>query len=500
MKNILFTSVVDSRLNYSIIDTVIKAENVDSVSMIICQKEQLDKYHQLGECFLRENIAKGKYDKNDLLSLGELEAIDDSVLNYIQPFSLEIFEQQRRFEEYHAFTIPCSYESHYNIYMNNILFWYNFLKKRNITHLFLTSLPHEGYDRIIYHLCKMLGIQVRMIYNSTLPFREYVLEDYNDSVTVLEEEYHRLLEQYKDCSVEEIPLDEEAKGIFDRWSSLDAKAMTPWYMRTDPLKRRFGIRFGQLNLFREWYDILGRGYRKAGMKKNLGFILQEIKDIPLYIKAIGIVYKRWSYARPIWKRTLELNSYYESIAEMPVDGEKYIYFALHYQPEASSNPQGGFYFDQRIPVRILSECVPDDVKIYVKSHPEQLAPFRSKEYYDELAAMRNVRIIKQDCGTFDLIKKSIAVSSLTGTVCWESQFYNIPAILFGHSQKNVTPLAYCVKTKEECRSALGEIQNAPKKVTLKQLKLFTKAMYNTSFGKENWDEKVTEIILDFLRE
>lgn len=497
MKNVLFTGVIESNLNYTIIDRVLKETRVNACYFIVNKKEELPKFEQLGKCFLREDVAQGK---NSLDLFENVEAIDDTILKYMQPFALEIFEQQRRFEEYHAFTIPSSYESHYSIYMNNILFWYNFLKQKQITHFFLTSLPHEGYDRIIYHLAKMLGISVRMIYNSTLPFREYVLEDFNDSVTVLENEYHKLSEQYKDCCVEDIPMEEEAKAIFDRWSSLDAKAMTPWYMRTDPLKRRFGIRFGQLNLFREWYDILSRGYCKAGMKKNLRFILQEIKDIPLYIKTISIVYKRWSYARPIWKRTLQLNAYYESIAEMPVDGEKYIYFALHYQPEASSNPQGGNYFDQKIPVRILSESVPDDVKIYVKSHPEQLAPFRSREYYDELAAMRNVRIIKQECSTYDLIKKSMAVSSLTGTVCWESQFYNIPAILFGHSQKNVTPLAYCVKTKEECKQALIEIQNCPKKVTLKELKLFTKAMYNTSFGKEDRDEKIIEIILDFLSE
>lgn len=495
MKNVLFTGVIESNLSYMIIDRVLKETKVDACYLVVNKKEELPQFQQLGQCFLREDVAQGK---NSLDLFENVEAIDDTILDYMQPFSLEIFEQQRRFEEYHAFTILSSYESHYSIYMNNILFWYNFLKQEHITHLFLTSLPHEGYDMIIYHLCKMLGISVRMIYNSTLPFREYVLEDYNDSVTMLEEEYRKLLVQYKDCEIEDIPLDGEAKSIFDRWSSLDVKAMTPWYMRTNPLKRRFGIRFGQLNLFKEWHEILGSGYRKAGMKKNFEFILQELKDVPLYIKAVGIVYKRWSYARPIWKRTLKLNSYYESIAKMPVEGEKYIYFALHYQPEASSNPQGGNYFDQRIPVRILSECVPDDVKIYVKSHPEQLAPFRSREYYDELAAMRNVRIIKLGCSTYDLIKNSIAVSSLTGTVCWESQFYNIPAIIFGHSQKNVTPLAYCVRTKEECKKALIEIQNCPKKVTLKELKVFTKAMYNTSFGKENRDEKIIDIILDFL--
>lgn len=84
----------------------------------------------------------------------------------------------------------------------------------------------------------------------------------------------------------------------------------------------------------------GQIYAVYDYKMCLQFILECIKRIPDFVRTTFLTVKRWSYARPVWKRTIELNRFYESIAEMPVKDEKYIYFALHYQPEASSNPLG----------------------------------------------------------------------------------------------------------------------------------------------------------------
>lgn len=96
------------------------------------------------------------------------------------------------------------------------------------------------------------------------------------------------------------------------------------------------------------------------------------------------------------------------------------------------------------------------MKVYVKVHPEQLAPLRSKEYYQDIKRIHNVRIIKTECNTYDLIRKAFAVSSLTGTVCWEAQFYGIPAIVLGTH----------IRTWRHCHIMFGHMSNVRRQLLI----------------------------------
>ena len=44
---------------------------------------------------------------------------------------------------------------------------------------------------------------------------------------------------------------------------------------------------------------------------------------------------------------------------------KYIYFALHYEPERTTNPDGGEFHDQAIAIAKLRELVPDNIDIFL---------------------------------------------------------------------------------------------------------------------------------------
>ena len=497
MKNFLLCGINIDFVSVETLNEIKNMNSIDNLYMIVDTPKDNQLFSKLGICYERNEVAQGFFSKDEYSFLGDLEAIDSSLDGYMSPYVIQIFEQQRRYEEYHMFSIASSYENHYHIYMTNLLYWYNFLKKKKISHLFMSSVPHEGFSFVIYLLCKYLNIPTCMVYNSLLPYREYVLGECLDSVSELKREVDKLSLQY---GIEDnVNMDQDAEVLFDNWNSLEPGQMTPWYMREDPLKRRFRIRFGQISLLEAWYDILGRTYRDAGMKRNIRFFLYMIRDSRKYITCIPEIIRRNLYAKPIWKRTLELNEYYDNNAIEPDLNQKYIYFALHYQPEASSNPLGGMFTDQRMAIRMLSNVVNEGTFIYVKSHPEQLAPFRSKQYYDEILSMKNVRLVKQGTSTYELIKNAWAVSSITGTVCWEAQFYHIPAILFGYSQKNVAPLSYEVHTLEECKEAIESIELGVKTTNEKQLRIFTQALWNTSYSISEREEKLVKIITDFIQ-
>lgn len=498
MINLLLPSVMEKSLNRAMIDKALSEIEVDNLYMIVNDKKELHYYENLGTCYLREDIARGIF-TDEQLEPDEFIPLEDKVFEYMNPYVIEILNQQRRFEQRYDFQVSSAWESHYRIFMRNLLFWNSMLERKQITHVFFTRIPHEGYGSIIYHLCKMKNIPVMMEFASLIPGRDYPLTDYMISDKAIGEEYQRLQEVYRDKSAEEIELEGNTREEFAKWASLDPAEMKPAYMKGNKLRQTFRARYGETNLIRVWRGILGKEYEKHGM--GPGFLGASFRKIPELFSAVPATYKQWDYAKPYWKETKEVNAFYESVSGLPKSGEKYIYFALHYQPEATSNPLGGgAYTDQIFPLQILCRSIPKDMRIYVKAHPAQLAFFGGISYYQDMLRMPQVRLMKMECSTYELIKNAFAVASLTGTACWESQFYGVPAILFGYSYKNASPLAYHVRTVKECEQAIRDIQDHKKTATLKDLKLYTMAAHNLSYHIDERDRVFPELIVRLVRE
>ncbi len=494
MLNLLMGLVNEKGLSGSIIQDVKDRVKPDALHLIVGRPEELPIFRAYGECILRDYAAQGSYD--DLQSEDYI-ALEDDVIQYMSRYSTEIMHQQRRFELYPDFQIEPDWDSHYTVYIHNVFYWYNFLIKKKITHVFLSAIPHEGYDCVIYHLSRYLQIPVKIIHSCFIPFRLYPLDDYMIDSPELAGEYSRLLQEYEHCSAEEIPLEGNTADAFARWASLKPDQMVPWYMRKNPFVRRMRQRFYETNIIRIWRGILGEDYVKYG--KSPAFLKAAFCKLPKLMRMIPVAWKRWRFVRPAKKLSIEYREYYQSLAGEPVEGEKYIYFPLQYQPEATSNPMGGgMYADQMIPLRILSKALPDDVKIYAKTHPEQLSLMRTRAYYTEIAGIPKVRLMKIETSTYELMKHAVAVASLTGTALWECQFFGVPALAFGYSVKNMAPLSWHVRTVEDCKKALQEIAAVPRRDVTRELKLYTKALHNISFETARIGDNIPRIIADFV--
>lgn len=496
MLNLLISLVGEKELSGRVIGDIKEKTKPDAIYMVVGKPEELPVFEAYGECILRDHAAQGIYD--DLQEPEDYIALEDDVIQYMNRYSTQIMHQQRRFELYPDFQIEADWNSHYTVYIHNVFFWYNFLLKKKITHVFLSAIPHEGYDYVIYHLCRYLQIPIKIVHSCFIPFRRYPLDDFMVDDPKLAAEYNRLLKEYENSSTEEIPLEGDTAEAFARWASLQPDQMRPLLMRTNPFIRRLRQRFYETNIIRIWRGILGEDYVEYG--KSPAFLKAAFRKLPRLLRMIPVAWKRWKFVRPARKLSIELREYYQSLAGEPVKGEKYIYFPLQYQPEATSNPMGGgMYADQMIPLRILSRALPDDVKIYVKTHPEQLSLMRTREYYSEIAGIPKVRLMKIETSTYELMKNAVAVASLTGTALWECQFFGVPALAFGYSVKNMAPLTYHVRTVEDCENALEQIAGEPRRDVTRELKLYTKALHNISFEAAKIGEAVPEIIADFVR-
>ncbi len=174
---------------------------------------------------------------------------------------------------------------------------------------------------------------------------------------------------------------------------------------------------------------------------------------------------RLAWTNPLRQRyalflTGQLRKHYNRYAVYPDFTERYIYVPLHYFPECTSFPQGGgLYGDQILMIDILAHAVEKGVFIYVKEHPTQIIFGRKKEFYDRLAAIPNVKMIRMDTVQYEIIAHSMAVSTLTGTTGYECQYMGKPFLMFGYHISRYAPGTMFVRTVEDCRKAVERIQS-----------------------------------------
>lgn len=138
------------------------------------------------------------------------------------------------------------------------------------------------------------------------------------------------------------------------------------------------------------------------------------------------------------------------------NNEKYVLYALHFEPEASIMNRT-IYNNQIYNIKMLSKSIPRGWTLYIKEHPHQfnysiikhgfidqnLSQYRNKSYYSELIKLPNVKLLDYRISASLLLtnnkdKKSSqkingnlqAVVTINGTIALECMQHQVPLILF----------------------------------------------------------------------
>lgn len=132
--------------------------------------------------------------------------------------------------------------------------------------------------------------------------------------------------------------------------------------------------------------------------------------------------------------------------------EPYVFFALHAQPERTTDPEAGIYSNQFIAIQKLRTLIPEKWKIYVKEHPVQYdirylhlkqLRFRNPEFYKNIEKIQNTQIVSDRMSSEILLQNAKAVATGTGSIAWEAILHGRQVITFGNTW--LTP-------HENCRS------------------------------------------------
>lgn len=135
--------------------------------------------------------------------------------------------------------------------------------------------------------------------------------------------------------------------------------------------------------------------------------------------------------------------------------KKYVYFPLHYQPEASTCVCAEKYENQLFYIDSWAKSLPADTLLYVKEHYVLLGN-RNLQFYKELKKYPNVVLIDPWESTKKLIENSVAVTTLTGSAGFEAMLLRKPVFLGGNSVYENAPGV--IKVKDIYQNYLPNIE------------------------------------------
>lgn len=508
--NVLIETIVTEYMDDWIGDLLEKLEIEECVVVYGNMPQNVQKIQDRRVCTKYATCKIGFHDvayaEYELLKTKNVPPIDDVILNQIAPYEDVIFWMlKRRFGR--------DFTRIWRGYCEHVRVWNYLLEHFHIDVVISAGLPHEGFDFIIYALCKIKGINFVGCNYTHFYAYSYLFNDIYEQIPEFESYYKELQKDYEDFSTEDIMLIDDMDSAF-RFYFDKKNDITPWYVEKQNswcsnispfLQRNADI----VDFINDLKDMIRKRWTSKYLRRirliinRLDFLLKRLLFVGSLDLRIYSSTTRYFDYKDVFREYEMLIQYYNEHA-MPVNySQKYIYVALHMQPEASSSPMGGRYVDQILMVQMLSFCLPADYILYVKEHPAQIKleresySFRTLQFYQELLDIPKVHLVPFEEDTYKLIKGSCAVASLTGTAGFEAIIYNKMFLMFGYYLTQYAPNVITIRNVDDCMAAMEKIQKyEPKEAeTQKKIKIYFKALEKYIIKGRAYDEPLLNKML-----
>jgi len=370
-----------------------------------------------------------------------------------EPFIMKMFDRQERTEKL------LRYDERVRRYHAHLRYWNHLLDCLEIKIAIFIRTPHMIWDYIIYCLCKIKGIAVAFPYLTPgADAYGYYSSDIENQGFEVVKHYNKLSLQYKDTPIDDIELPPDFQEIFNVQTGSDSSSKVPYYMKN---------------------------------YTGFGFLVHRIKNFPGKVRQRGIshikrvilsftVNKSYEKTHYFRTRTKKLFREYDKLSKTADFSKPYIYLPLHLQPENTTSPLGGYFVHQLLIAEMLSFYLPNDIKVYIKENPKQTACCRDISLYRDLVKLPNVVLVDRKTDTYKLLEHCIAVAACTGTAGFEGMFLGKPFLMFGYYINMYAPGTFMIRNNEDCKNAVEQILQHDTKFTLKDMKIYLKALSEIS--------------------
>jgi len=376
-----------------------------------------------------------------------------------------------------------------NLYFKNILKYYgDFLVNNKIKWIIFYDYPHHIDSYPLYILAKHLKIKITII--SYL----YLLGHYR---VVIDSNLKNRFILYNHAYRNKI----NKKEILNKVNTYlkSKKHIKPKYILTED------------SLYYLFLKDLYRSFRRGIFKQsNFYFKISKKSDyfnekIPYELKTVFINVIQRLKIKKLKKDYLKhcfKGNFYK---------KKFILFLPSVQPEASTLPLGGFFYDFTIIINMLLKYLPKNWYILYKEHPlsfnlkKESHLFKKSNFYSNL---KNDRLIfidyRQD--TYDYIIKSECIATATGSAGLEALLKGKPVLNFGKAWWSNFSSIYTIQSDNDLSSALEKIKNNQFKPRVSKLKkeiinTFEKTIEFPLYNEESYErylERKSHIDIDFI--
>jgi hypothetical protein len=229
------------------------------------------------------------------------------------------------------------------------------------------------------------------------------------------------------------------------------------------------------------------------------------RRLEMAVSTGGLVGRRVSRAAFDWHELFEHRKahrgfrLYEKLASPPKDGEPFVYYPLHFEPERTTVPEGRRLTDQPDVIRRLADALPAGWKVYVKEHPRQFrrgvlwSKARNEDFYRRLAADSRIRLVSLDVSSEQLVAEARVAATITGTSGWEALSAGVPAIAFGYPWYRNAPGLRTVDGDADCRLCLDDAAAGRWKVDVGKVAAFAAALTRSATFRGCFSDKILAI-------
>jgi hypothetical protein len=288
-----------------------------------------------------------------------------------------------------------------------VMFYANLVRKYEIE-IAMAHAPDEIHSHALYELARSLPfVAINQYYDEywNQGYR-YVIDEVSFSSSVLRRRYRENLERYHERI---FPIEREIEQDLLRCQTEDPRKIytaAKWSTSVSG-----GIRtaakafFDDRRRFRWMKPTIMESYYKHHAPKKFKALIKRLSNL-----AVRRLFLQLDHALP----------------DCP-----YVFFAPHYQPEATTLASSPVWSDMLAVIRILSVSLPAGFKLVVKDHPA-IGGLRSPAFYRSILELPNAVLLSERFPTEPLIVNSAMVCTLSGTVGLQALMHGRQLLLFGH--------------------------------------------------------------------
>lgn len=370
------------------------------------------------------------------------EGIDYQIIKRCKGAQLWVENALTRFDD--------DYNDRKYVYYMGLSFWNAIFQKYSIDLIFVNSLMHGmPYDGILRGLASVFEIPYLTVNNLGInPWTKYIRDEFAEAlIPIYNQKCMNSLKQYlvsedpqaKNKDVAQFDLQIHVNPNANKGRNYIIKLIYKFF-------GALGIEFFQ----RVLRGTLGDKYPVGSTGFSTNFFLRLRCHINF----------------------LHTQRFYNQHVKRVNLSEKYIYFSLHFEPEATIQCRMTME-SQLLAIKMLHACLPAGWKIVVKEHPYQMKVnteqfsfmlhnidlFKTIPFYRRIVDMEHVILASRDYASRELVAHAQGVAVLQGSVVVETVIAKKPLLLFSemHPMSKAQDV-FCCFNYQACREALEKIE------------------------------------------